>query len=133
MSWDHHCDPLRYCRGIGPGSLELAEEIPMTGRDEGKVTYPEFYNLADGDLLFLYRHGHSGNGNTMLNRYDVATGKWSIVQHPLISGEGERNAYTNQIAVDSKGAWHISWCWRESADVASNHDICYARSSTGGR
>jgi len=133
LAWDHHCDPLRYCRGIGPGSLELAEEIPMTGRDEGKVTYPEFYNLADGDLLFLYRHGHSGNGDTMLNRYDVATGKWSIVQHPLISGEGERNAYTNQIAVDSKGVWHISWCWRENADVASNHDICYARSSDGGR
>jgi hypothetical protein len=27
---------------------------------------------------------------------------------------------------------HISWVWRESPDVASNHDMCYARSSDGG-
>jgi hypothetical protein len=133
VAWDHHCDPLRYCRGVEPGSLELADKTAMTGRDEEKVTYPEFYNLPDGDLLFLYRDGHSGGGNTMLNRYDVGTGKWSVVNHPLIDGQGGRNAYTNQIAVDKQGCWHISWCWRESGDVASNHDICYARSSDEGR
>ncbi|MHC4334189.1 MAG: BNR-4 repeat-containing protein, partial [Planctomycetota bacterium] len=36
MSWDHHCDPLRYCRTTSPGSLELTEEMPMTGRNEEK-------------------------------------------------------------------------------------------------
>ena len=55
VSWDHHCDPLRYCRGVSAGSLELTEKMPMTGKHEEKVTYPEFYNLPDGDLLFLYR------------------------------------------------------------------------------
>jgi len=133
MSWDHHCDPLRYCRAVAPGSLELTDQMPMTGQNENKVTYPEFYNLPDGDLLFLYRDGGSGRGNTMLNRYHVKTGKWSVVEHPLIDGQGERNAYTNQIAVDKDGTWHISWCWRETGDVASNHDICYARSADGGR
>src|SRR5690606_24741413 len=29
--------------------------------------------------------------------------------------------------------WHISWTWRESPDVASNHDVLYARSTDGGR
>jgi hypothetical protein len=105
----------------------------MTGQNENKVTYPEFYNLPNGDLLFLYRDGSSGNGNTMLNRYDVKTQKWSVVQHPLIDGQGLRNAYTNQIAVDKEGNWHISWCWRETGDVATNHDICYAKSLDAGK
>ena len=136
VCWDHHCDPLRYCRvrrSRTPGSLELTDEMPMTGQNEKKVTYPEFYNLPDGDLLFLYRDGGSGNGNTMLNRYDVKTKKWSVVQHPLIDGQGERNAYTNQTAIDKYGNWHISWCWRETGDVATNHDICYAKSADQGK
>ncbi|MHC4149638.1 MAG: BNR repeat-containing protein [Planctomycetota bacterium] len=133
MSWDHHCDPLNYCRSVAPGSLELTDRMPMTGQNENKVTYPEFYNLQDGDLLFLYRDGSSGNGNTMLNRYDVRTQKWSVVQHPLIDGQGQRNAYTNQIAIDKDGNWHISWCWRETGDVATNHDICYAKSTDAGK
>lgn len=133
MSWDHHCDPLNYCRSVAPGSLELTDKMPMTGQNENKVTYPEFYNLPDGDLLFLYRDGGSGNGNTMLNSYDVKTQKWSVVQHPLIDGQGQRNAYTNQIAIDKDGNWHISWCWRETGDVATNHDICYAKSTDAGK
>ena len=133
MSWDHHCDPLNYCRSVAPGSLELANKMPMTGQNEGKVTYPDFYNLPDGDLLFLYRDGSSGNGNTMLSRYDIITQKWSVVQHPLIDGQGQRNAYTNQIAVDKYGNWHISWCWLETGDVATNHDICYAKSTDAGK
>jgi hypothetical protein len=133
MSWDHHCDPLNYCRSVAPGSLELTNKMPMTSQNENKVTYPDFYNLPDGDLLFLYRDGSSGNGNTMLNRYDVITRRWSVVQHPLIDGQGQRNAYTNQIAIDKDGNWHISWCWRETGDVATNHDICYAKSTDAGK
>jgi len=34
----------------------------------------------------------------MLNRYDIRMQTWAVVQHPLIHGEGERNAYTNQMA-----------------------------------
>ena len=132
MSWDHHCDPLNYCHSVAPGSLQLTDKMHMTGQNENKVTYPEFYNLQNGDLLFLYRDGSSGNGNTMLNRYDVQTKKWSVVQHPLIHGQGQRNAYTNQIAIDKHGNWHISWCWRETGDVATNHDICYAKSTNEG-
>ena len=133
MAWDHHVNPLNYCQSVSPGSLELTDKIPMTGQNENSVTYPEFFNLPDSNLLFLYRDGSSGNGITMLNHYDVKTGKWTAVQHPLISGQGERNAYTNQMAIDKNGILHISWCWRETGDVATNHDICYAKSSDGGR
>lgn len=63
MSWDHHVDSLNYCRSLEPGSLELSSKMPMTGKNEGRLTYPEFYRLPDGNLLFLYRDGSSGNGN----------------------------------------------------------------------
>jgi hypothetical protein len=105
----------------------------MTGTHEDRVTYPEFFNLADGGLLFMYRSGGSGRGNTMLNRYDAHTGKWTPVRHSLIDGQGQRNAYTNQLAIGRDGVWHLSWCWRETGDVATNHDLCYARSADEGR
>jgi hypothetical protein len=132
MSWDQHTSPLRYCRSLSPGSLELSDELPMTGKKEQSVTYPEFYRLPSGDLLFLYRDGASGRGDLMLNRYDAQTRQWVQVQDGFLSGEGRRNAYW-QMTVDRRGALHLSWVWRESPDVASNHDLCYAKSTDGGR
>jgi hypothetical protein len=132
MSWDHHGHPLHYCRSVAPGSLELTGMLSMTGRQEKKVTYPEFYRLSDGNLLFLYRDGSSGNGNLMMNFYDVKTRTWSQRQNGFINGEGARNAYW-QMCVDSKGTLHISWVWRESGDVATNHDMAYAKSVDGGK
>ena len=60
VAFDHHGHPLNYCRSLKPYSLELGEKEPMTGVDEGNVTYPEFYLLSGGDLLFAYRSGSSG-------------------------------------------------------------------------
>ena len=131
VSWGHHNHPLNYAIGISPGSLELSEKKSMTGNKENKVSYPEFYRLPGGDLLFLYRDGASGNGNLMLNRYSITTKKWSRVQDGLVDGEGNRNAYW-QMTIDKQSTIHLSWVWRETSDVASNHDVCYARSKDGG-
>lgn len=131
MSWDHHGSPLRYCRSKAPGSLEMSEEMPMTGRHEESVTYPEFYSMPDGKLLFFYRDGASGQGNLVINSYDAETQQWTQLHSNLISGEHERNAYW-QACADEQGTLHLSWVWRESANVASNHDLCYARSTDGG-
>ncbi|MCF7802766.1 MAG: BNR repeat-containing protein [Candidatus Marinimicrobia bacterium] len=131
MAWDHHNTPLRYCRSESPGSLEMSDELAMTGKAESRVSYPEFYRLPDGDLLFFYRDGESGRGNLVINKYDVETQEWTQIQDNLISGESERNAYW-QVCVGAQGAIHISWVWRESPDVASNHDLCYAKSTDGG-
>lgn len=130
--WNQHDTPLAYCRGIRPGSLELSERARMLGDKEERMTYPEFYHLPGGDLLFLYRDGASGNGNLVLNRYDVRQKRWARVQDNLISGEGVRNAYW-QVTVDARGAIHLSWVWRETPDVETNHDLCYAKSTDGGR
>lgn len=131
LSWDHHNNPLHYTRSISPGSLQMSAPMAMTGKKENKVSYPEFYKLPGGHLLFMYRDGGSGNGNLVLNRYNLATQQWTQVQENLIDGEGKRNAYC-QTFVDSKGTIHISWVWRETPDVATNHDMCYARSQDGG-
>jgi hypothetical protein len=133
MAWGGHNRPLLYVHAVRPGSLELSDTLPMTGRNEARVTYPQFYRLADGDLLFLYRDGESGSGDVMLNRYDVQSGAWRVVSHPLIAGGGQRNAYMNTLAVDEKGGWHLSWVWRETPDVASNHDVLYAYSPDQGK
>jgi hypothetical protein len=131
IAWDHHGNSLNYCKSKAPGSLELTGKLSMTGLNEQKVTYPEFLKLPDGNLLFLYRDGASGKGNLVLNRYDIKNKQWTQLQANLIDGEGKRNAYW-QACADTKGIIHISWVWRESPDVSSNHDMCYARSSDGG-
>jgi len=131
MSWDHHGHKLNYCRSLLPGSLEMEEKISMTGKVEKKVTYPQFYKMSNGDLLFVYRDGSSGNGNIVLNRYDLKKKKWKQVHENLIDGEGERNAYW-QMFLDKNDVLHMSWVWRESGDVATNHDMAYAKSIDGG-
>lgn len=132
LSFDHHGYPLNYCRSVAPHSLVLGPKEQMVGTDEGDVTYPEFYRLSDGDLLFAYRSGASGRGNLVLNRYRTATRRWERVQSVLIDGENERNAYW-QLYVDAQGTIHLSWVWRETWMVETNHDLCYARSMDGGK
>ncbi len=131
MSWDHHGHPLRYVRSVAPGAMEFGEMEPMTGQREERVTYPEFYNLSDGGLLFFYRDGSSGRGDAVLNRYDLETRTWRQVHTNLIGGEDARNAYW-QVAVDEDDTVHLSWNWRVHGGVETNHDLCYARSEDGG-
>lgn len=131
VAWDHHNNALRYARGVAPGSLELGPKQGMVGVDEAEVSYPEFYRLPNGNLLFFYRLGGSGRGDLIINRYDVATQRWTRLHTNLITGEGKRNAYW-QAFLDHLGTLHLSWVWRESPDVASNHDMAYARSRDGG-
>lgn len=132
ISWNHHGSPLHYAVETEPGSLKLRSVRSMTGRRERRVTYPQFLALPDGDLLFLYRRGASGRGDLVINRYDHQQAEWQRLSDNLIDGQGERNAYW-QAAVDSAGAIHLSWVWRETWDASTNHDLAYARSDDGGR
>ena len=131
VSWDHHNTKLRYAKSKLPLSLELGEEIKMTNNQEDNVTYPEFYNLPNGNLLFFYRSGESGRGNLVINSYATETKKWQQLQTNLIDGENKRSAYW-QACVDAKGVIHLSWVWRETWNVETNHDLCYAKSLDGG-
>lgn len=131
VAWDHHGQPLNYARGTEPLGLELGPRLPMTGKLENRVTYPEFHRLPNGDLLCLYRDGQSGRGRLVLNRYRVTSRRWETVQDNLIDGEGERSPYWGA-TVDAMGRLHLAWIWRETPDVATNHDLAYAFSDDGG-
>ncbi|MDT3404336.1 BNR repeat-containing protein [Mucilaginibacter terrae] len=132
LAWGQHNNPLNYVKGIAPGSLKMSTRQSMTGTKESRISYPEFYKLANGNLLFFYRDGGSGNGSLIINSYHVKTQKWVRLQDNLIDGEGKRSAYW-QVCTDAAGTLHISWVWRETPDVASNHDIAYACSKDGGK
>jgi hypothetical protein len=132
LSWDHHNNQLNYARSVHPGALEMSAKMPMTGRNDRSVSYPEFYRQHNGNLLFFYRDGGSGRGNLVINSYDTHTQQWTQLHSNLVDGEGKRNAYW-QAYLDRQGTIHVSWVWRASPDVASNHDLSYARSRDGGK
>lgn len=132
LSWDHHGNDLNYVRTTAPGSLDLTPHQKMDGVRENSLTYPQFFNLPDGDLLFLYRVGASGRGDLALKRYSTKSRTWSTVQDNLISGENRANAYP-EFCVGPDGTLHLGWTWRSTPDVATNHNICYTRSKDGGK
>jgi hypothetical protein len=68
----------------------------------------------------------------MLDSYDWKKQRWTQVQDGWVNGEGQRNAYW-QMTTDKQGVIHLSWVWRETGDVATNHDLCYAKSRDQGR
>ena len=130
VSGNMHIDSLFYWRSVRPyDASEFAQLHYMVGREEVSTTYPEFLETADGDLLFHYRYGGSGNGYEVYNKWDPATQTWSrFLDKPLIDGEGERNAYMQGPFYGSDGNYHLYWVWRETPDCATNHDFSYARS-----
>src|SRR5262249_49125040 len=72
MSWGMHDNNFLYTHStasvlnnnpmslIGASVGNSAAVNNMTGLYNTSVTYPVFYNLPDGDLLFQYRNGVSG-------------------------------------------------------------------------
>lgn len=134
LSYGQHSVPLHYRVSSKPYDVHsFGPERRMTGREEEHVTYPQFVSAPDGTLYFFYRDGASGNGNLCLNSYDVASAKWQVVHHPLIDGENKCNPYWWRPAIGADGSIHIAWCWRDSPDASTNHDLCYARSNDGGQ
>ncbi|WP_187120104.1 BNR repeat-containing protein, partial [Actinomyces polynesiensis] len=129
VAWGMHAKPMQYARSTQPWSLQLGAVTPVTGQHEAYVTYPEFHSQSDGDLFLLYRDGGSGNGNLVLDHYDAKRGRWLQVQSNLIDGESSQMNPYWQATVDSQDRLQVSWVWRSTADVSSNHDLSYARST----
>jgi len=125
-----HVNPLVYFRTSVPGDIVTFEQVPsMTGEKEDACTYPHFLRDAGGNLVFTYRHGRSGNGVRIYNRYDLEARAWRrLLDQPLLSGQGKMNAYPVGPARGPDGFFHLLWVWRDTPDCATNHDVCYARS-----
>jgi len=130
VSGNMHNNALTYFRTSKPHDLGTLVHIPqMTGELEDRVTYPNFRHSADGDLIFTYRHGSSGRGNQISNRYCTESRTWSrLLDQPLTDGEGERNAYLIGPVRGPDGWYHLTWVWRDTPCCSTNHNLSYARS-----
>lgn len=133
LSGNMHGHQLRYYRTTRPWDITSFEGVHfMTGEEEDHCTYPRFYGGPNGELLFTYRQGGSGRGHNLINAYDVETKTWKrYVEKPILDGKGEMSAYQSGPARDRSGTYHLAWCWRDTPDCATNHDVSYARSPGG--
>ena len=130
VSGNMHVDPLVYFRSDEPLDATTLQRVDsLLGRDEDVVTYPTFLDGADGELVFVYRDGGSGNGRRLLNTYDPASESWRrLIEAPLLDGRGEMNAYPTGPIRGPDGDYHLAWVWRDTPDAATNHALSYARS-----
>ena len=129
VSGNLHADPLVYFRTTKPGDITTFEPAEMTGELENRMTYPRFFTDHQDRLIFTYRHGGSGNGINLYNRYDPDTRTWSrLLDTPLFDGEGLRNAYPGGPSLGPDGYFHVRWVWRHTPDCATNHHLSHARS-----
>jgi len=131
ISGNMHNQPLVYFRS--DNTLDVTSIKPihqMTGELENKVTYPRFMMDHQKRLLFMYRHGSSGDGQRLLNIYDPETKTWNrLLDTPLLNGrEHSMNAYPSGPIKGPDGYFHLLWMWRDTPDARSNHDISYAKS-----
>jgi len=130
VSGNMHSDPLVYFRTTEPYNIATLERVElMVGRDEQKCTYPQFLIDSDGNLLFMYRDGKSGDGVQLLNRYDVEDKIWTrLSSEPLFDGLGEVSCYPEGPVLGPDGYFHLVWVWRVHGGCETNHQLSYAKS-----
>lgn len=130
LSGNLHASPLTYFKSEKPRDISTLKQVqPMVGPNEKRTTYPKFMNGPDGELIFHYRDGGSGNGNEIYNVYDEKAKMWKrFFDVPFVSGQGKMNAYQVGPTLGPDGWYHLLWVWRDTPDVATNHDLSYARS-----
>lgn len=130
LSGNMHGNPITYFKSTEPNDItSLKQEMVMVGPNEKRCTYPHFMLTKEGELLFHYRDGGSGNGNEIYNIYSTETKKWSrMLDVPLTDGQGLMNAYQTQPNVMKDGWYHVYWVWRDTPDCSTNHDLSYMKS-----
>jgi hypothetical protein len=129
VSGNMHSSPLVYFQSTVPHNIDSIKQATMVGSLESSVTYPVFFYGPSGELLFMYRDGSSGNGNQIFNKWSMHDKKWSrLFDKALFDGQGQRNAYMGGPLLGSDGYYHVYWMWRETADAATTHDVCYIKS-----
>jgi hypothetical protein len=147
LAFDHHGSTLHY-RKSSLGLLEASSSTPwatasfsaVTDRLVGgnaltQVTYPRFVTEPDGKkLLFDARIGSSGSGNELLWEYDSVSHAWASIGEFINGTDASINAYPHGLSYTRGGTrLHASWCWRETSNASTNHDLLYVYSDDHGR
>lgn len=130
LAGNMHVNPITYFRSTKPEDIStLKQEMKMVGSNEIQCTYPQFMNTRDGELIFHYRDGSSGNGNEIYNIYNRNLRQWQrLLDTPLTDGQGLMNAYQTQPTLLSDNWYHVYWVWRDTPDCSTNHDLSYIKS-----
>ncbi len=130
LSGNVHVNPLTYFRSKKPNDIsEMQQIFEMVGTEEKRTTYPHFMLTKEGELLYHYRDGGSGNGNEIYNIYNCETKSWQrLLDTPLTDGQGLMNAYQSQPTLMKDGWYHMYWVWRDTPDCSTNHDLSYMKS-----
>ncbi|MCU4163424.1 LamG-like jellyroll fold domain-containing protein [Carboxylicivirga caseinilyticus] len=156
ISYDHHNDALHYRKstvdltndpdnanwstasfGANQGYLITGSYITASSPYYGGVTYPRFISKPDGNLLFEYRSGNSGDGNSHLYEYN---GEWTYIGEYMHGRTGtstdysSKCGYINGLHYTPGGTrLHVSLVWRETPTASTNHEVYYAYSDDDGR
>ena len=130
LSGNVHVNPLTYFRSKKPNDITTLEQVfEMVGTEEKRTTYPHFMLTKEGEMLYHYRDGGSGDGNEIYNIYNTETKTWKrLLDTPLTDGQGLMNAYQTQPEMMKDGWYHMYWVWRDTPDCSTNHDLSYMKS-----
>ncbi|KAK0668190.1 hypothetical protein QBC41DRAFT_394431 [Cercophora samala] len=124
LSYDHHCDVLRYrysCRNLAlkpsefswtssnfTPTLDCLPGLPASHEAFHYVTYPRFCTV-DSDLLFTLRDGKAGLGHDHLYLYSSTSGHYSYIGQHLTGIQS--NPYIHGLSYRS-GRLHLTWVYR---------------------
>lgn len=148
LSFDHHLSTLRYRTSKLPiadrpkshaWSADLFGSVRdnLGGEQLTSVTYPSFYTDGTHFLLYMRLGGGSGRANSHLFNYQDGTWKINsekeskIIDFKWSGGNGSVNAYPFGLKIVD-GRCHLTWCWRDTPDPKTCHDLCYAYSDDFG-
>lgn len=123
VSFDHHCDDLRFRISVPNLALEpnihewtaslfspVYNILPGLSQDLfTSITYPRFLQAGD-DLIFEARTGKAGAGSDILFIYAAATQRYSSRGTYLVGVNN--NPYINGLSY-ANGKLHASWTYRD--------------------
>ncbi|WP_437590054.1 BNR repeat-containing protein [Sorangium sp. So ce1000] len=147
LAFDHHGSNLHYRRSV-TGLLTDPEGATWAAESFGAVssalvgstrvslvTYPRFVTEPGGDRLLLSaRIGESGSGDEHLWEYDATTHAWTALGEYIEGTDASMNAYLHGLSYTRGGSrLHAAWCWRDTPDATTNHDLLYVYSDDHGR
>lgn len=127
-----HASAMLYAKSNAPNSVAAFTAATMIGTQESASSYPNPLTLPNGNLLFTYRDGVSGDGDLYLNRYNTTAGTWTRLSKLIDGTSTSEGVYASQITQDKNGGLHMAYNWRGDDTADSNRDVCYVRSLDGG-
>ena len=147
VAFDHHSSPFHYRKSQAglvsepatatwaAASFGATSGSLVSGSNIAQLTYPRFISEPGGEkTLFSARLGESGSGDEYLWEYSGTSHAWTSLGKYVDGIVDNINAYIHGIAYERGGKrLHAAWCWRETSNASTNHDILYVYSDDNGR